>query len=165
MEMAIAVMGMMGSGSAVAGGAAAAGGLTTAAGGAGMLGMLQGAMTIGSVFASIAGGQAEKADFELQARAQGMQAEREALAIREETLKKIGDSRVAFGASGVTLASSNPVEDTLYGQSSREISLARSGGRINASRSKARGSSAMLAAVTDAMGTAGNYAGSVANRG
>jgi hypothetical protein len=153
MELAVAAMAMMGGGGAVAGGLA------------GAAGMMQGAMTAASVFSSLVGGSIDYSEAQLQARAAKMQGEREALAIREETLKKIGDSRVAFGASGVTLDSALPVEGTLQSQSSREMSLARSSGRLNASRARIRGAARLVGAAGDAVGTAGTYATSVANRG
>lgn len=168
MELAVAAMSMIGTA-----GTAIATGASTLAGTVGSalattstaLGSLQGGFTIASAFGSLASGMVGMAESEVQARGETLQAEREALAIREETLKKIGDSRVAFGASGVTLASSDPVEATLYGQTEREMALARSGGRLRSSQARARGSAGMLAAVTDALGTVGNYATSVANRG
>jgi hypothetical protein len=173
--LAIAVMGMIGTAGAaaatagtalVAGASTLAGTVGTAlAGSATALGSLQGAFTIASAFGSIASGMVGMAESEVQARGEKLQAEREALAIRDETLKKIGDNRVAFGASGVTLASSDPVEMTLYGQTERETTLALSGGRLRASQARARGNAGMLAAATDALGSVGNYATSVANRG
>jgi hypothetical protein len=166
MEIALAAIGMIGStGTAVAGGLSAA--ATSAVGavsGASALTLLQGGFTAASVLGSLAGGYADQTDYNLQARQETLQAEREALAIREETLKKIGDARVAFGASGVTLASADPIEGTLNSQADREISLSQSGGRLASSRMRGRGSSAMLAAASDALGAGGNFAASVANR-
>ena len=166
--LAMAVMSMVGS----AGAAAAAGASTLAgtvssalAGSATALSSLQSGFSIASAFGTIAGGIVEDQEYQLQARSERLQAEREALAIKDETLKKIGDSRVAFGASGVTLASASPVDNTLYGQSDREMALARSAGRLKANQARIRGKASLISSVTNAAGQLGNSATSIANRG
>jgi hypothetical protein len=172
MEIAMAAMAMIGSaGTAVATGATTvasslAGAASSAlAGSASALTSMQGAFSIASAMGSLVGGAVDMAESGLQARAERMQGEREALAIREETLKKIGDSRVAFGASGVSLASSSPVEAGLNSQSSREMGLARSGGRLNAGRARIRGVASLVSSVNDAASTMASYGMSTAARG
>lgn len=184
MELAIGMMSLIG-GSAAAGGAAAgatslaswlagttavnAAGATVfsgaAAGGASALSMLQGAFTAASVLGSLGSGLVGLGEADQQARATEMTAERQALEIRRETLKKIGDSRAAFAASGVTLASSAPVEASLTSQGAREEEVARLGGRISSGQIRLRGTASLLSSSIDALDTMARGTTSIAKRG
>jgi hypothetical protein len=133
--------------------------LVSAAGfGSTALSILQGAASAASVLATVAGGAQMGAEAKMQASAAELQAREQALRIRREELEKIGAARVAFAASGVSLASAGQVENALERDSLFEQNLVRSSGSVQASQIRLRGRGSLLTAY-------GNAAGTVASTG
>lgn len=180
MEMATGLYALMGTGAAAGAGsagswlagttAANAAGTTVFSGagagaGSSVLSIAQGALTAGSILASLAGGVMGNSEAKLQATATELQARDEALRIKREELQKIGAARVAFGASGVSLASGDPIEADLRQQSQFETALTRNSGRVAASQIRLRGRAGLVEAAAKAMGTGANYAIDLRTRG
>jgi hypothetical protein len=140
--------------------------LSSAAGlGSTALSILEGAASAASVLATVAGGVSANAEAKMQASAAELQAREQALRIQREELEKIGAARVAFAASGVSLASGAQVENALERDSLFEQNLVRSSGSVQASQIRLRGRGSLVAAAGKAAGTVADTSISLARRG
>lgn len=158
-----------------------AAGVTTglAAAGSTALTVLQGVATAGSVLSTLAGGFSASAEGKTNAQLAQMQgeqdyidAERRALAIRRETLKKVGDARVAFAASGLDVSSSDAVVGDLQSQGNYETGVERKSAEmrklqagLRARQYRASGDANLIGSVARSIGTAANYGIDIASRG
>lgn len=151
-----------GSGAAAATAATAAGTVATA--GSGLLSGLQGAATIASMVASIYGGAAayrsgkDQAMFaNLDAETARIEGEAKALEIRREMVKRVGDTRVAFAASGLDISSGADVEGALTDEADFQIanaqgtaSMTRSGQLAKAAAERSKGEASLVTSLAKA---------------
>jgi hypothetical protein len=177
MELAIgAFMSMFGSAAAAGAGAGMAGasaagaaafqaGATAATAGSTALSILQGGATALSILSTIGGGLMAHEEAKLQASADEIETRDRARRIREEELGKIGEARVAFGASGTGLGSAGQVEAGLARDAAFERELERTSGRVRQGQIKLRGRASLVSSLGSAAGTAGNYAIDLRRRG
>lgn len=158
-----------------------AAGVTTglAAAGSTALTVLQGVATAGSVLATLSGGMAARSEAKTNARLAEMQgeqdyidAERRSLAIRRETLKKVGDARVAFAGSGLDISSADAIVGSLEAQGDYETGVERSSAQMRklqagmrAKQYRASGQADLIGSVAKAVGQGANLGIDIANRG
>lgn len=186
MEAAVALFAAMGTAGATAATAAtsaaawAAGTTVTAAGaatglaaaGSTALTVLQGVATAGSVLATLSGGLAARGEAKTNARLAEMQgeqdyidAERRALAIRRETLKKVGDARVAFAGSGLDISSADAVVGNLEAQGDYETGVERSSAQMRKLQAGLRARQYRASGNADLIGAVARSAGAIADTG
>lgn len=98
-----------------------------------------------SAYSTLQSGQAQARTAQINAELAALEAQREDLAgtqkeieIKRETLKRIGQSRVAFGASGLDISSASSVEDAINDESSFAITIAKSNAERRAAAARAK---------------------------
>lgn len=188
MEIAVGMFAALGTSTAAAGTAAAGGWLagttaTTAAGatvfsgasalaGSTALSVLSGVLTAGSMLSTIAGGAAAVSEAETNAALQGLQGTQEVLAseetalrIKRDLLKKVGETRVAFAGSGLTIGSGAEVERDLTNQADFETGIERTNATIRRAQAKARQKTYRDSATMSLVGAAGKILGQAGSYG
>lgn len=153
---------------------------SVAGGGAsGPLSALQGtasaAQAVTQLFGGAAGYMSHKANasgLRLNADQEFIAAERQALEINRERLKKVGDSRVAFAGSGQLTSGAGDIEASLANQAEFETGLLRTNARLGAAGKRGQaisqdtaGYASLLQGGTKALATKADYALDLRRRG
>ena len=126
--------------------------------------VLQAGTSIYSAYSTVQAGKAQARTAQINAEMAALEAQREDLQgtqkeieIKRETLKRIGQSRVAFGASGLDISSASSVEDAVSSESDFAIKIAKSNAERRAAAARAKsgmlksqGQNALAAAKTQA---------------
>lgn len=150
-----------------------AGSLAALAGaGSSALGVLQGVATASSMVSTLVGGVGkfiqggQQADMaELQGKSDYLASEEEALRIRQDLVKKVGQARVAFAASGLDISSAGAVENDLTNQADFETQMAEANGQSRLLQSRMRAQAYRTGADFDLAGSVLKAGGQLAGYG
>ena len=127
-------------------GGAAAGTAAVGAASAGVLGSLQGVLSTAAMISAGLGGVLGYQSKNMQADAQQIAAQAEAIRIKRDLVQKIGSARVAFAGSGLDISSAGAIESSLEHQADYEVATARENGALQASAYRAQGLGSLISA-------------------
>ena len=129
------------------------------------LSAVQSGFSVMSAISTVLGGVAgynshnnQAAFADLEAENERLGAEAEALRIRREMVKRVGDARVAYAASGQDVSGAGEVVDSLYSQAAFETAMARSGGAMRAAGRGAQADSLRSQGTASLISAAGKTA-------